>query len=132
MAFHCVVVTPEEQAADEQCAQVILPAHDGEIGILTNRAPLLVKLGIGVLRMDLQGGQRREFFVDGGVAQMKDNRLTILTQEATASNEIDAESARAEFMEAQSRRPTDPKTADEREHQMQRARAKEQLARSGK
>jgi len=41
MSFHCVVVTPEQQAADETVSQVILPAHDGEIGILTDRAPCL-------------------------------------------------------------------------------------------
>jgi F-type H+-transporting ATPase subunit epsilon len=128
MAFHCVVVTPEQQAADEQCAQVILPAHDGEIGILTDRAPLLVKLGVGVLRMDLQGGQSREFFVDGGVAQMKDNQLTVLTNEATPPDQIDAESARAEYNEASARIPTDAASREARDRTLQRARVKQHLA----
>ena len=47
MAFQCVIVTPEQQALDESVTQAILPAHDGLIGILTDRAPLLVKLGLG-------------------------------------------------------------------------------------
>jgi F-type H+-transporting ATPase subunit epsilon len=127
MSFHCVVVTPEQQAADETVSQVILPAHDGEIGILTDRAPLLVKLGIGVLRMDLTGGQRREFFVDGGVAQMKDNRLTVLTNEATPPSEIDAETARAEYNEAAARVPTDARTREDRDRALQRGRVKQQL-----
>src|SRR5690242_10889446 len=122
MAFRCTVVTPEQQAADENCSQVILPAHDGEIGILTDRAPLLVKLGVGALRMDIAGGQRRVFFVDGGIAQMKDNRLTVLTTEATPPEAIDAESARAEYNEAVARKATDPKTAEERERALQRGR----------
>ncbi len=37
MAFQCVVVTPEQQVLDESCTQVILPAYDGEIGILTDQ-----------------------------------------------------------------------------------------------
>ena len=41
MSFQCVVVTPEQQVLDESCVQVILPAYDGEIGIRTDRAPLL-------------------------------------------------------------------------------------------
>src|SRR5881275_1057090 len=81
MAFRCVVVTPEQQALDESVTQVILPAHDGQIGILTGRAPLLVKLSVGPLRVDLAGGQQKTFFIDGGIGQMKDNLLTILTDE---------------------------------------------------
>jgi len=127
MAFQCVLVTPEQQVLDEQITQAIVPAHDGLMGILTDRAPLLAKLGMGPLRLDLANNQKRYFFIDGGVAQMKDNKLTILTNEATPANEIDAEAARAEYNEAQARRATDEKTAADRERQMQRARAKRQL-----
>jgi F-type H+-transporting ATPase subunit epsilon len=82
MSFRCVIVTPEHQELDASASQVILPAHDGEMGILTNRAPLLVKLGKGVLRVDLDGGQKKFLQIRGGVAQMKDNKLTVLTEEA--------------------------------------------------
>src|SRR5436190_9658574 len=82
MSFQCTVVTPEEQSFDQTVTQAILPAHDGQIGILTDRAPLLVKLGQGPLRLDLASGGRQLFYIEGGVAQMKDNRLTILTNEA--------------------------------------------------
>jgi F-type H+-transporting ATPase subunit epsilon len=128
MAFKCVVVTPEQQVLDESITQAIVPGHDGLIGILTDRAPLLTKLGTGPLRIDRAGGARSYFFVDGGVAQMKDNKLTILTREATPASEIDAESARAEYAEAVARRGVDEKSAADREHQMARARAKQEVA----
>jgi F-type H+-transporting ATPase subunit epsilon len=83
MAFSCVVVTPEQQVLDESLTQAIIPAVDGLLGILTDRAPLLAKLGKGPLRLDLASGQHRTFQINGGVAQMKDNKLTILTQVAT-------------------------------------------------
>ncbi len=83
MAFKCVVVTPEQQILDESLSQAIIPAYDGLLGILTDRAPLLAKLGKGPLRLDLASGQKRMFQINGGIAQMKDNRLTILTQKAT-------------------------------------------------
>ena len=82
MAFSCVVVTPEQQVLDESLTQAIIPAADGLLGILTDRAPLLAKLGKGPLRLDLASGQKRLFRIEGGVAQMKDNKLTILTQVA--------------------------------------------------
>ena len=79
MAFSCVVVTPEQQILDESLTQAIIPAADGLLGILTHRAPLLAKLGKGPLRLDLASGQKKTFRVEGGVAQMIDNKLTILT-----------------------------------------------------
>jgi F-type H+-transporting ATPase subunit epsilon len=123
MSFQCTIVTPESQALDASVTQAILPAHDGQIGILTDRAPILVKLGIGALRVDLDGGQQKFFLVDGGVAQMKDNKLTVLTTVATPSTEINAETARAELAEAEARKPTDAKTAADRQRQMDRAKA---------
>src|SRR6266568_3771408 len=102
MAFHVVIVTPEQQVLDETVNQAILPAHDGEIGILTDRAPLLVKLGQGRLQLDLKGGPKRLLYVEGGIAQMKDNQLTVLTQMAVPANEISTDAARAEFAEASS------------------------------
>jgi F-type H+-transporting ATPase subunit epsilon len=128
MAFRCVVVTPEQQTMDESVAEAVIPAHDGLIGILTDRAPLLVKLGVGPLRIQLPGGQSRTYFIDGGIAQMKSNNLTILTNEATLPENIDAESARAEFAEAQARRTTDAKGQQDREHAMARGSMKQKLA----
>lgn len=128
MPFQCVVVTPEAQLLDLPITQAIVPAHDGLVGILTDRAPLLVKLGTGVLRIDLPNGQSRQFFLDGGVAQMKDNKLTILSTEAIAAENISGEAARAELDQATKLAGTDPKTAADREHRLARARTKMELA----
>ena len=128
MAFQCTVVTPEQQAFDASITQAILPAHDGLIGILTGRAPLLVRLGTGPLRLDVAAGRAQYYFVDGGVAQMKDNRLTIVTGDAIASDHIDYEAARAEYAEATATKTTDEKSAKAREHRLERARAKQAMA----
>jgi F-type H+-transporting ATPase subunit epsilon len=82
MSFQCTVVTPEQEVLDQSVKQVILPAFDGLIGILTDRAPMLARLGKGPLRIDPAQGPSVSYLIDGGVAQMKDNKLTILTQKA--------------------------------------------------
>ncbi|HYE18507.1 MAG TPA: ATP synthase F1 subunit epsilon [Tepidisphaeraceae bacterium] len=128
MSFKCTVVTPEQQVLDETVTQAILPAHDGQIGILTGHSPLLVKLGTGPLRIDLAGGQRRTYFVDGGVAQMKDDKLTILSTEAMAAADISAETARAELAEATAHQPTDDKARADRQRRMTRARVMQEIA----
>jgi F-type H+-transporting ATPase subunit epsilon len=128
MAFHVVIVTPEQQILDTNVTQAILPAHDGQIGILTDRAPLLVKLGQGRLQLDLPGGQSQSFYVEGGIAQMKDNELTILTQMAIPAADIDVQAARAEAAEATAQRITDDKSFQERQRRLRRAQAMQELA----
>ena len=127
MSFKCVVVTPDAQIADETVTQVILPAHDGEIGILTNRSPLLVKLGVGQLRLDVQGGGMKLFFVDGGIAQMKDNKLTVLTDDAMTPEDINLETARAEYAEAQAMKISDAKSYEKRARGLARGTVKQRL-----
>lgn len=128
MAFQCTVVTPEQQAFDQTVEQAILPAHDGLIGILDGRAPILLRIGVGPLRLDLPGGEKRFYLIDGGIAQMKENVLTILTGSATPASEIDAETARAEYQEALARRITDDQSFEQRDRDLRRAQAAMELA----
>ena len=86
--FHCSVITPERAVLEADATFVAFPAHDGEVGILPGRAPLLFKMGIGELRVESPEGNHT-FFVDGGFAQMVENRLTLLTEQAKALEEID-------------------------------------------
>ena len=45
------------------------------------------------MQLDLQGGKKRLLYVEGGVAQMKDNNLTVLTQMAVPAESINVETA---------------------------------------
>ncbi len=128
MSFQCTVVTPEQQALDESAEQVVLPAHDGQVGILTGRAPLLIKLGVGPLRVDLAGGGRKFFLVDGGVAQMRDDKLTVLTTIATAAESIDVGAAQADLAKAEAEQPADPVAQADRRRRIDRAKAAEAVA----
>ena len=132
MPFQCVIVTPEQQVLDASLKQAILPAHDGLMGILSDHAPLLVKLGTGPLQVDPSGGGASMiYFVDGGVAEMKDNRLTVLTGEATPASELSADTAKAEYAEASARQSTDAISAKDRQRRMERARVKQRIATGG-
>lgn len=86
--FHCSVITPERAVLETEATFAAVPAHDGELGILRNRAPLLYKLGAGPLRVVTPEGTHY-LFVDGGFVQMVDNRLTLLTEVAQRAEEID-------------------------------------------
>lgn len=85
----CSVITPEAQVFDGPADAVVIPAHDGEIGILPQRAPLLAKLGAGLMRLTTPGGGHENWFIDGGFAQVVDNRVIVLTQRALRPEQID-------------------------------------------
>src|SRR5689334_5985259 len=97
--FHCSVITPERAVLETEATFVAFPAHDGEVGILPGRAPLLFKMGIGELRVETPEGNHK-FFVDGGFAQMVENRLTLLTEQAKTVGEIDRAAAERALAEA--------------------------------
>lgn len=78
----CTVITPEKQVLEAKATQVILPAHDGLVGILDHRAPLVCELGKGRLRIDLSEGGRTSIDVEGGFAQVLNNQVTVLTEQA--------------------------------------------------
>ncbi len=97
--FECSVITPERKVLECDAKFVSFPAHDGEMGILRKRAPLVCKLGIGPLRITTADG-KHTFFVDEGFAQVFQNRLTILTEQARRIDELDAEQAQQALVEA--------------------------------
>lgn len=73
------VISPERKLFEGEVESVVAPAHDGEVGILPNHAPLMTLLGEGTLRL----GERR-FRVKGGFLQVVNNAVRVLTEEAEA------------------------------------------------
>lgn len=102
-SFKCTLVTPQRQLLDEELSYASIPANDGQLGVMQKRAPLMVKLGDGTLRLDTASGKTHQYFVGGGFAQMKDNVLTLLAGEAVPVAEMDAQDAQASLKEAQAR-----------------------------
>jgi F-type H+-transporting ATPase subunit epsilon len=97
--FRCSVITPERAVLECEARFVAFPAHDGEVGVLPNRAALVYKMGIGALRVQT-ADTTHVLFVDGGFAQMLDNRLTILTEQARRPEELDAASTQRSLTDA--------------------------------
>jgi F-type H+-transporting ATPase subunit epsilon len=128
-SLQCVVVTPERAVVDEPANFVALPMHDGELGVLPGRAPLIGRLGYGELRMR-QGEATRRFFVDGGFAQVRNDVVTVLTPKALRSEEINSVAAQA-TLEAASVPAPSPQEQDARLKAQERARAQLRVVRRG-
>ncbi len=101
-SFQCQVITPDAAVLDVAAQFAAFTAHDGEIGILHNRAPLLCKLGIGHCRIECQD-RTYQFFIDGGLAQMLENHLTILTERAISADAINIQAVQDQLQKIQTR-----------------------------
>lgn len=128
MSFQCTVLSPDQQVLAQEVTQVILPAHDGLMGILTDRSPVIVKLGIGPLRLDAADGKKHFYIVDGGLAQMKQNSLTIITSNVTPASEVDHQAAIDEYNAALARKATTPSEIEERDKALNLARVKRSVS----
>ena len=86
----CVeIYTPGGSVCKTDVVSLVFPGVDGEIGILAGRSPLVAMLGAGRMRVQEPGGKEHRFFVAGGFAQVRDNAVTLLTEECLAVEEID-------------------------------------------
>ncbi len=75
------VVSPEATLFEGEATFVVAPAFDGEVGILTNHAPMITVLGQGTLR--LEGATPARFTVSGGFVQVVDNHVRVVTEQAS-------------------------------------------------
>ena len=78
------LVTPDASFYDGEATKVVLPAWDGELGILPHHAPLIARLGYGVTRVH-DGKQDHHFAVYGGFLKVQDDVVTILAGGAQAA-----------------------------------------------
>ena len=85
-----------------QATMVVAKTADGDIGVLRNHMPVLSLLVDGVVEIIPVDGERMFAAVDGGFLSVANNRVSILSQFAAMSNEIDVAAARAELESAQS------------------------------
>jgi F-type H+-transporting ATPase subunit epsilon len=101
--LRCSIVTPTQTVLDEEVTYASIPAWDGQLGVMTGQSPLLTQLGVGSLRLSLPSGGDRWFLVEGGFAQIQDNQLNLLTENAVPVETLSLRDAEAELAEANAR-----------------------------
>ncbi len=131
-SIHCAVITPEQQVLETEAVSVVLPAHDGQIGILFDRSPLLCEMGTGILRINDDKGAEHELYVDGGFAQVLQNEVTILTERAASGGDIIRADAEQELAEAEAREAHTELEAAKRQRDIERAKTQLRIARGRK
>lgn len=72
------LVTPEKTLFEGDAAYVQVCGTQGEFGVLPNHEPLVSALKEGNIAIELENGEKREFYIKNGVAEVRDNNITLL------------------------------------------------------
>lgn len=125
-----VLVTPETTLVDEPVRALQFPLFDGQMGVLPGRAPLVGRLGMGELKIELIAGGTRRYFLDGGFVQVKGSVVSLLTHRAIPVDQIDAAQAKIDLNDALQQVPTSEAAIQEKLQRVERARRMIALKRS--
>jgi len=98
--INLTVVTRERKIVDVQVDEVILPATDGEIGVLPGHTPLLATLKIGPLRYRI-GTRIERLVISWGFAEVLPDRVIVLAEKGVLPGEIDPTAAEEERRRAE-------------------------------
>jgi F-type H+-transporting ATPase subunit epsilon len=96
MSLNVRVITPDRVVWDAMAEELILPSSTGQLGILTDHAPLLTALDIGVMRLKSDAGWTSIVLMEG-FAEVENNKVTILCNGAQEASSIDAKAAQEEL-----------------------------------
>ena len=110
--IHLVVVTRERKVVETDVDEVVLPAYDGEIGVLPGHTPLLAMLKVGIMRYRANGNVSM-FVLSWGFAEVLPDRVIVMAETATLPQEIDPAAAE------QARRDAEKELADLSSHDPQ-------------
>ena len=127
MPIHIELVTQEEKIFDEPEADIIMvPAVEGEMGVLPNHAPVLTTLTYGELVVR-KGDAEERFAIYGGVVDVRPDKVVVLADLAESSYALDMEKAQEAREHARQILEDGPPGQDYRQAELELRRANLQL-----
>ena len=87
--FKVEIVNPEKSfLIKEDVMEVVVPAFEGEMGILKDHISIISFLKPGIIKILSKSGDEN-FFVEDGIVEFKNNNLSILTSSIFNLNDLD-------------------------------------------
>ncbi|GGH15145.1 ATP synthase F1 subunit epsilon [Mucilaginibacter phyllosphaerae] len=72
------ILTPDKKVFEGEATSVTLPGTLGFFEILNNHAPIISTLNDG--KLTIRGAQEDVFFIQGGVVEALNNKITVLAE----------------------------------------------------
>jgi F-type H+-transporting ATPase subunit epsilon len=93
--MHVDLVSPEKMLFSGEATVVVARTSDGDAAFLPGHAPFIGQLGIGPVMIRTADGKDIKAAVHGGFVEVRNNRVTILSDVAELASDIDANRAAA-------------------------------------
>lgn len=88
--FWLKVIASDHVFYNGNCEALVVPAHDGEVGILPHREAMILAVQEGELKFRIPGEQEYHHAVVGlGIVQVANNRVTVVVDTAERPEDID-------------------------------------------
>jgi F-type H+-transporting ATPase subunit epsilon len=82
------IVSPDKLLLSQPVDMAVIPAAEGEMGVLPGHAPMIVLLRGGTIVLHEGGQPTARLFVSGGFAEITPERCTVLADEAIPVAEV--------------------------------------------
>jgi F-type H+-transporting ATPase subunit epsilon len=80
--FNFELVSPERLLLSEMVTEVVIPATEGEMTVMAHHAPTMTTIKPGVVSVRSAGGQKKDYVVFGGFADILPTGCTLLAESA--------------------------------------------------
>ena len=111
--FKVEIVNPEQSfLSKEDVIEIVVPAFEGEMGILKDHIPIISFLKPGLIKI-FSNSEEENYYIEDGIVEFKDNCLSVLTSSIFNIKDINKEKANELLKQAenhlQNREITDQK-----------------------
>ena len=94
------IVSPDRLLLSQPVDMTVIPAAEGDMGVLPGHAPAIVLLRGGTIALHEGGRVISRLYVSGGFAEVTPERCTVLADEAVAVGEVSRGAAETRLAEA--------------------------------
>ena len=91
--FGLKIIASDGVFYEGRCKKLIIPAPDGEKGILANHENMVIAVNVGVAHMSLDGEDWKDIAVGVGFVEIVNNRVTLIVDTAEKPEDIDVRRA---------------------------------------
>ena len=99
--FGLKIIASDKVFYEGRCRNLVIPAPDGEVGLLPHHENMVIAIEVGIARMQVEEGEWSEIAVGPGFAEIVNNRVTLLVDTAERPEDIDVRRAQEQKERAQ-------------------------------
>ena len=93
------ILTPVGSAFNAEATMVLVPASEGEMGILPEHVSMIFKISPGVVKVYSDSKLLDTFFVFGGFGKIHKNELFLLVDKVTKVEDLNVSQARSDLLD---------------------------------